>query len=224
MIEIVCATRLSTEEFGARSALGQSLQRLAFDHRIAVCLAPDNRSGLPQVYNARIGATGGPDCVVFMHDDVWIDDYYFVDRIASALDVYDVIGVAGNRRRVPRQPNWALVGVNLTWDDAENLSGAVAHGARPFGEVSRYGLAPADCELLDGLLLAARRSTLRRRGVRFDPRFDFHFYDMDFCRGARQQGLRLGTWPICVTHQSGGAFGSARWHAMYRLYLDKWVE
>jgi GT2 family glycosyltransferase len=47
---------------------------------------------------------------------------------------------------------------------------------------------------------------------------------MDFCRTARLAGLRLGTWPICLTHQSGGAFGSGRWNAQYRLYQRKWTE
>lgn len=67
-----------------------------------------------------------------------------------------------------------------------------------------------------------KKSTLADNKVLFDPRFDFHFYDMDFCRSARTKGLRLGTWPICITHQSGGAFGSQRWIEKYRLYLEKW--
>lgn len=224
MIEIVCATRLSPEEFRTGSALGQSLQRLSFDDRIAISVAAGNRVGLPHIYNSRLQAPGSHDHLVFMHDDVWIDDFYFVDRIVEGLDAYDIIGVAGNRRRIPRQPGWAFVDLKMTWDDLANLSGGIAHGASPFGEVSRYGAAPADCELLDGLLLAVRRSALARRGVRFDPRFDFHFYDLDLCRTARQQGLRLGTWPICLTHQSAGSFGSDRWQSMYLAYLDKWGD
>jgi hypothetical protein len=75
---------------------------------------------------------------------------------------------------------------------------------------------------LDGVFLAARKSTLMEKNCLFDPRFDFNFYDMDFCRTARQKGLTLGTWPICLTHQSAGQFDSARWHKSLRLYLDKW--
>ena len=71
---------------------------------------------------------------------------------------------------------------------------------------------------------AAKRSTLNGRGVRFDPRFTFHFYDMDFCRSARERGLRLGTWPICLTHQSTGAFGSEGWLKGYESYLAKWGD
>jgi len=60
--------------------------------------------------------------------------------------------------------------------------------------------------------------------VLFDPRFDFHFYDMDFCRTARKAGLRLGTWPICLTHQSGGNFASDAWKEKCRLYREKWPD
>ena len=89
--------------------------------------------------------------------------------------------------------------------------------------MSFYGPTPVPCELLDGVFLAARKSTLLDSGVRFDPRFNFHFYDMDFCRSARQAGLTLGTWPIVLTHKSPGNFGPD-WHHGLTIYLEKWGE
>ena len=74
------------------------------------------------------------------------------------------------------------------------------------------------------MLLAVRRSVLLNAGVVFDPLFRFHFYDMDFCRTARAAGLRLGTWTISVTHQSGGAFGSAGWNEAFLAYQKKWPQ
>lgn len=222
MIEIVSATRLSVEDFGGRSALGRSLRRLAFDARLSAAIAFVNRLGLPHVYNSRIATPDGSDFLVFIHDDVWIDDHFFADRVIEALARFDVIGVAGNRRRVDGQPSWAFVSPQLQPDDSANLSGAVAHGRQPFGAVSWYGPSPAECELLDGVLIAARRSALLARDVRFDPRFDFHFYDLDFCRSARERGLSLGTWPIAITHCSGGSFGSVSWQQGYEAYIGKW--
>jgi GT2 family glycosyltransferase len=225
MIEIVSATRLSQQDFLAQSALGISLRRLSHDKRIRAAVAFSNSRGLPEVYNARISAADGRDIVIFMHDDVWIDDYFLADRVLEGLAAFDVIGVAGNRRRVPRQPGWAFVDDKRTWDQRANLTGRVAHGKRPFGAVSDYGDAvSAECELLDGVFLAARRSRLVEQGVAFDPRFDFHFYDMDFCRSARRAGLRLGTWPICLTHQSGGNFAAEAWAEKCRLYREKWPD
>ena len=225
VIEIVSATRLAREEFLAKSALGQSLRRFQKDGQLRAAVAFSNSRGLPDVYNARITAHDGPQVLVFVHDDVWIDDYFLAERVLEGLKTYDVIGVAGNRRRVPRQPAWAFVDEKRTWDQRSNLSGRVAHGPRPFGSISDYGdSVSVECELLDGVFLAARRATLVERGVLFDPRFDFHFYDMDFCRSARKAGLRLGTWPVCLTHQSGGDFSAAAWKEKYGLYCEKWPD
>jgi hypothetical protein len=58
--------------------------------------------------------------------------------------------------------------------------------------------------------------------LRFDTRFAFHFYDMDFCRQAESKGLRMGTWPISVVHESKGAFGNAAWQQAYGRYLEKY--
>jgi GT2 family glycosyltransferase len=222
MIEIISATRLSESDFWNRSALGLSLRRLAHDARLVARLAFANRRGLPDIFNARISAPDGHDLLVFIHDDVWIDDFYLADRVIEGLKTYDVIGVAGNRRRVRNQPAWAFVDDKFTWDNKSNLTGSVAHGTQPFGQISFFGVVPTDCELMDGVFLAAKKSALTASRVLFDPRFDFHFYDMDFCRSARQQGLRLGTWPICLTHQSDGAFGTKRWIEKYRQYIEKW--
>jgi len=37
---------------------------------------------------------------------------------------------------------------------------------------------------------------LDQEGAAFDPRFQFHFYDLDFCRQAEQRGLKMGTWAL----------------------------
>jgi GT2 family glycosyltransferase len=221
MIEVVTATRLTKSEFWSRSALGISLRRLGDDSRLVARPIFENRRSLPEIYNAGISAANGNAILIFVHDDVWIDDYFVADRIIEGLRAHDVIGVAGNRRRVPGQPAWAFIDTQFTWDMA-HLSGAIAHGTHPFGRISFFGPAPAQCELLDGVFLAASAAALKEKDVRFDPVFDFHLYDMDFCRTARQRGLRLGTWPICLTHQSAGKFGAPEWTAKYRAYLDKW--
>jgi GT2 family glycosyltransferase len=125
------------------------------------------------------------------------------------------------------RPGWALLtDANLSLDEAKkDLSGAIATGETPFSPVSFFGLVPADVEFLDGVFIAARKSALNEKGVLFDTRFDFHYYDVDFCRTARQRGLRLGTWPICLTHQSaGGSYGTPKWKEAHRAYGEKWNE
>lgn len=222
LIEFVSATRLSQEDFWKQSALGQSLMRLGFDKRLTGSFAFQNTRGLPEIYNHFIAADSESDALVFVHDDVWIEDYYFADRVIDALGRFDVVGLAGNRRCPPEHSAWCFVDDAFTPDRRENLSGAVAHGKTPMGKLAHFGETPAACELLDGLMLIARKSRLRETAVRFDERFAFHFYDLDFCRTARSAGLALGTWPIAVTHQSNGAFGSSAWRATRARYREKW--
>ena len=227
VINIISATRLSHDEFLAKAPLGASLKRLAFDKRIHARIAFENHTSLSKIYNICIDAPGAAEILVFIHDDVWLDDHFFADRIIAGLQTFDVLGIAGNRRRLPRQPSWAFteqIQGKFAWDARENLSGVVAHGSVPFGRVTTYGPTPAACELLDGVLLAARRDTLRAKGVRFDPRFDFHFYDMDFCRSARAAGLTLGCDAVALTHLSQDAFGSEAWQRNYAVYLEKWGD
>jgi hypothetical protein len=223
VINIISATRLSHDDFLVEAPLGASLKRLAFDKRIYARVAFENRTSLSEIYNLSIDYPKAAEILVFIHDDVWLDDYFFAERIIAGLQNFDILGIAGNRRRLPRQPSWCFTGQmsdKFIWDVRENLSGAVAHGTAPFGRVTNYGPVPAQCELLDGVLLAARRDTLRSKGVRFD----FHFYDLDFCRSARAAGLVLGTGTGALTHLSQDAFGSADWQRNYEIYLEKWGE
>jgi Glycosyltransferase like family len=230
VVEVISATRHDEQAFWARSALGQSLRRLRFDERITHSIAFENKAGLSEIYNRQIRASKADNILLFVHDDVWINDFFLAERLLKGLETFDVIGVAGNKRRVPRQPAWIFGGFDangqFAFDDPRNFSGAVAHGDATSGEVSNYGEVPAACELLDGVLLAARRTTLLNARVLFDPDFRFHFYDMDFCRTARRQKLRLGTWKIAITHQSEGdgpgGNGSVEWRTAYATYLSKW--
>jgi hypothetical protein len=221
MVEIVTATRLNERDFRDQSALGKSLLRIS-QSPMFPRVAFENRAVLPSIYNACIDEHPERDIIVFIHDDVWIDDIFLTDRVSEGLEKFDILGVCGNRRRLPKQQSWAFVNTPDLSDDVKYLSGAIGHGKEPCGEISRFGPSKSECELLDGVFLATRKSTLKRSGTRFDDRFGFHFYDMDFCRTAREHGLKLGTWPICLTHQSDGNFKSESWAENYRKYLEKW--
>lgn len=229
MIEIISVTRMDEPEFWSKSALGISLARLIdAGQRLLPFIHFNNFNqygqlphGLPQIYNTQISTRRTTDRLVFIHDDVWIDDNQFVSRVEAGLAQYDVIGVAGNRRWLRGQQSWIFLGESAACD-WDNLSGSIGHGTGPAGQTSHYGPAPAECELLDGVFLATKRSTLRDASLQFDERFRFHFYDLDFCRNARERHLRLGTWPIRLTHQSGGSYGTPEWREQYGLYRDKW--
>lgn len=225
-IRLVCATRQSQDNFLRDTALGRSLAVQRHAQPPELLLFDNNTTGLPALYNAAIEqAAANPAILVFVHDDVSINDFFWTERIHEALGQFDVIGLAGNRRRSPKQPAWAFATPQFTWDTPEFLSGSVGHGKGVASEgVSYFGPVGVECKLLDGLMLVADSARLIESGVRFDEQFDFHFYDMDFCRQAELKGLTMGTCPISVVHESSGAFNTPPWRAAYDRYLRKYGE
>jgi hypothetical protein len=128
MIEIISATCQNEQFSWEHSPLGISLRCLSFDVSLYCYIAYENKISLGEIYNQRINSTSTHDVLVFIHDDVWIDNFYLVDHILQGLEQYDVIGVAGNLRRLPYQPSSVFIDNKFTWDEKKNLSGAVAHG------------------------------------------------------------------------------------------------
>lgn len=175
------------------------------------------------MYNHRIERSSSR-VLLFVHDDVWLDDIFLADRLLEAVTRYDIVGVAGNTRCADDQASWAFVDDALTWDAEAHLSGAIANGVEPFGRISRFGPSPSACRLVDGVFIAANASALREKEVSFDTQFAFHLYDMDFCQTAHAAGLRIGTWPISITHQSGGNFRSDAWRDARAQYRRKWYR
>ena len=225
-IRIVCASRSAQADFLQSTALGRSLCVHRHAQPPELLLFDNNTTGLPALYNAAIEqAASNPAILVFVHDDVSIVDHFWMERIREALLQFDIVGLAGNKRRSPMQPGWAFATRDFKWDNPEFLSGSVGHGRGfPCDEVSHFGPSGVECKLLDGLMLIADSARLMDAGVRFDEQFDFHFYDMDLCRQAELKGLRMGTWPISVVHESAGAFNTPPWRAGYERYLRKYGE
>jgi len=225
-IRLVCATRETQESFLNNTALGKSCKLYSFLEILELRLFTENSVGLPQLYNQAINeAKDNPAILVFIHDDVHLSDYFWSDHLINGLREFQILGLAGNKRRVPRQPAWAFIDDKFTWDVRENLSGVVGHGMGfPCNNLSVFGAPRQEVKLLDGLLVAAYSHTLLNHGIFFDERFDFHFYDLDFCRQAESKGVTMGTYPISVVHESGGAFGTPAWRSAYEQYLQKWGE
>jgi len=219
---IVVATRVAESEFG-ETALGRSLALFAYPF-VELRLFASNRTGLPALYNRALReAAADPAILVFVHDDVAFHDFFWPNHLAEALRLFDVVGLAGNTRRVPGQPAWRFLNDRWEKDERTHLSGIVAHGRSwPPDYVSYYGPPYQPVKLLDGVLIAASSERLLAAGISFDERFEFHFYDLDFCRQAELRGLRLGTCSVSVLHASDGQFGTPAWTAAYARYLEKW--
>lgn len=228
-IRIVTATREPADRFATHTALGRSLA-LSRGPPVETRIFASNSAGLPTCYNIALReAASDPAILVFIHDDVEIIDYFWTEHIRDGLtildrdgmDVFDVIGLAGNTRRVPRQPGWAFIDDRFE-RDVSYLSGTIGHEDEQGRYPNVFGPSFKEVKLLDGVMLACYSEKLRRNDIRFDEAFDFHFYDLDFCRQCEQQGMTMGTWGISMVHASRGRYGSLEWIAGRETYFAKW--
>src|SRR5262245_58738851 len=124
MLRIVAATRHDQMAFRSQALLGRSLIMLEARKTIGREVAYCNSAALPEVFNAALARAEDSDLILFTHDDVWIDDWFLPERLTDALKCFDVVGVAGNRRRVPRQPAWIFFDTTFKWDAPQHLSGS----------------------------------------------------------------------------------------------------
>jgi hypothetical protein len=162
------------------------------------------------------------DNVVFIHDDVSVEDRFLHRKLRLGLESADIIGLAGARDIKIRSPFlWHIISDPKTW------SGAVAH---PEGggviSMTSFGPVPSRVLVLDGLLLAVKPETFENNPkLRFDEKIPTiaHFYDLDFCLTANENKLTLSTFPIWVVHGSPGLEQyTADFHKGEKYMLKKW--
>lgn len=221
-IRVIVATKGSLEDF-KNSNTGKSLISSCQVTSAELKLFSSNTQGLSQVYNQAIDESiSSPAILVFVHDDVMITDFFWGSRVRTGLQLFDVVGVVGNKRRVPNQPGWIMIDMQGALDSFSNLSGSIGQGDFfPPKKLDYFGPSNQECKLMDGVFLAASSETLNLYGLRFDPQFQFHFYDIDFCRSAEHLGVKMGTVDLSVIHQSYGQLND-QWLHSYQLYLKKW--
>ena len=169
----------------------------------------NNTTHLSKVYNKglKVAAKDKYDTVIFAHDDISIQDTFINDKLTQAFKKYSIVGLAGavGMRPEKRPCLWHLM------SDKDEWRGAVAHkavhGDKEFYGWSQYGVTPERVLVIDGLFMACKVKDLIDREVAFNeeiPHGGFHHYDMLFCLGANNAGLKLGVAPIWVIHNSPG--------------------
>lgn len=223
-IRFVVASRESGSRFLSHTSLGQCLR----NRPVEIRLFENNTRGLSARYNQAIEESRtSPAILVFVHDDVYLLGFYFIEEIIKGLERFEVLGIVGTKRRVLSQPSWQFTAIDPAFhrDAPQNFSGRIGLGkGSELSSIDDFGPACQEVKLLDGLLLAAHSRTLISNDLGFDERFDFHFYDMDFCREAEARRLRMGTWNISVIHEGRSQLGTRSWYEAYGRYLQKWQE
>jgi tetratricopeptide (TPR) repeat protein len=159
---------------------------------------------LAEAYNRGIDHATG-DVIVLSHDDIDVLALDFAARLLMHLRTYDVVGVVGGTRMTGPLPIWA---------GHPHVRGWITHHAPESAEWQVDILHPSpvagDVEVLDGVLLAARREVFT--AVRFDSAtFDgFHGYDIDWSYRAALAGYSLAAaGDFRLVHASRGRFDDA---------------
>ena len=123
---LVSATRNDSDQFHANTLLGRSLKQQQHQHWQCM-ITTNNAAPLATVYNDAIHHSDPQSLIVFCHDDVWLGEVDLIPILQTALNHYDVVGVAGNRRCQPGQIAWWVDPTNNKRDN-DHLVGKVDHG------------------------------------------------------------------------------------------------
>ena len=195
---IISATRQKDIQ---NTLLYQSLIPLKSKANFDFIFLTENKDGLCKAYNKALNQFKDYDAVVFVHDDVYLDDAFFVDKIEDGFSQFDIIGVAGGVNPTLKAPTlWHLM------CGPGNLRGSAGHFSSNKEQlhITSFGPMPARVALLDGVFLAVNRAKVLEAGWKFNENYDFHLYDLSSCLDANKLKLRCGVLPIHITHLSPG--------------------
>lgn len=166
----------------------------------------NNTKGLSTMYNKFLDNNiNNYDYILFVHDDVYIDDYGVYDKLIFAHEItgFDIVGLAGGLNpKITKPALWHLMcgGFN-----GGNLRGAVAHPASPSQIfMTTFGPTPSRVAILDGVFLSVKTESIKKVNWKFNENYTFHHYDIASCIDANNQKLKLGTFPIWIIHHSPG--------------------
>ena len=216
MILIISATRYKYEELkgttlscslgadnfvklnlnGVHAAIGQANKKvdILYIYENTLPIAKAYNAGLSYVLNETVY-----DDIVFIHDDVTIEDRHFERKVQYWLTKYDVIGLAGGSDVKLEEPYlWHIM--------SKNRYGMVGHYIDGDWYGTSFGVTNKRVNIIDGLFIGIKTQTLREKNtLRFDEGLPgFHHYDIDFSLQANLQKCRIGVVPILVTHNSPG--------------------
>lgn len=185
-----------------------------------------NKDPLPVCYNRFIDDNPDADWIVFIHDDVSVDDEEIYNVLTLAFEEYDVVGLAGCKN--PRIQHPALWHIMAGGMGSGNLYGKVWHYSPDMQHrgPTEFGPTPERVAMIDGLFIAINREKVDEKQVRFDESNPAiaHHYDLDFSLECNKAGLKIGVVPIEVTHASPGlrSLEEPMWVAGNKWFLNKW--
>jgi len=187
----------------------------------------NNTRGLSEVYNEASHKIldsekdSNTDCILFVHDDVYIDDAFIFDKIEDGFSVYDIVGVAGAKKPKIKEPAlWHLM------TNREDWRGFAAHFAPNMETIgmTSFGISPDAVDILDGVLLAINVKKTKAVNWKFNENYKFHHYDIASTLDALKKGLVCGVLPIHIIHKSPGLedINDSHFQQSQKLFLKEY--
>jgi len=173
-------------------------------HDVDLKIHYENKTGLPAVYNTYINTKTAKkyDIVLFVHDDVYIDDLKLRGKLYQAIENYDIIGLAGCLSpRIKKPALWHMMSDRSNW---RGFVAHVNHNDISTIQMTSFGITPSRVTMIDGLFMAVNLKKALAVGWKFNEQYDFHHYDLSSCLDANKLKLKLGVIPLSVIHSSPG--------------------
>ena len=192
----IVATPKSREDFEKKSQMAFFLDKMTTIKNTHYNIIFDNKEGLPKIYNQFLTDEYKDKKLIFVHDDVIIDDLFWEEKLTIAFEKYDIVGLAGSKKcnLASTVPAWHLM------CNKEDMVGEVAHSKDKKSWTTVFGPTDSRALILDGLFISVNVGRLLETNTKFDENFTFHHYDISFCLRANQNRLKMGVYPIKVTH------------------------
>ena len=214
-IVIVTTTKGSGTNLLLKRPLGFFLEKTGWDARTEI--VENNTEGLSKVYNRFLSDEYKDKFVIFIHDDVLVNDLFFEEKVLLAFEKFDIIGLAGSKScdLSSEHPAWH------TMSPREDFVGEVAHSKD--GKVWTTVFGPTDSRVLvlDGLFIGVNVNTALEKGLTFDENFGFHHYDITFSLRANEKKIKAGFFPISVIHFGlGSSMNTDGWRESAKKFKE----
>jgi hypothetical protein len=212
------ATQYNHNDFWEKSKIAIFLEKTGMTNNCSVFY--ENKQGLSEVYNKFLNKSYIGKKVIFVHDDVLIEDLFWEEKLNIAFEKYDIVGLAGAKKSdLTKPPAWHLM------CNPEDKCGEVAHSHQKTTWTTCFGPTDARVLIMDGLFIAVNVKKVLDADVKFDERFDFHHYDISFCLRANNNKLKMGVYPIRVVHFGlGDSMNTKEWTLSADLFREYYLK
>jgi hypothetical protein len=199
----------SSFRFNSESLLARSLRRVNSDHIELLHFQKKNASRA-KVFNELIETSDPSTILVFIDDDVWIDDWLICERLVQDIEKFDVLGLQGIQ--FDAGPSLHDIVDELVWIEFKNKNLTQAphltHIGRQLvsdspllGKAHEFAPDSGTFDIFTGKVIAAKAGVLKTHNIFFDSHFDEFMHTIDLSLTIKMHQLRSGLLRAAITQK-----------------------